>query len=637
MKIGVGFLYVLILTIVVGLAGYLSLGNVLAKTALNQEVNATRSLFADAREQVGRFFLNGYNEGRQKQDDARQLVLETLEKCREALSTIKGRSDLPDEVQREVKIVVSQLEAYSTAFDRIAEAEKNKTDAVPQIMAGFDKVKALYEEGKLFVDDIILTYGVFRSDVEGYFQRNTNTRWKEIIQTRAATRKAILSWNEKVSSSDSLAPIGKQMLATFDTLDEQLSQYNNEFSRQTVDQSRMASIQEALWSSVNAIETSALQQMQKIKQLSMTVIIVSVIAAVLLGIISAVLSTRVIVGPIQRVAASLKDIAEGEGDLTVRLDIQSNDEIGNLAHWFNMFIENMGKLMAQISGCAQKLSTSSVDFSRISQQMSLGIEQMSSKSKDVAAATEEMSANMVSVAAASEQASTNVNMVTTATDSMSDRIGEIANKSDKAQYITQLAVERGKITVEQVNELGRAAADISKVTEVIIEISEQTNLLALNATIEAARAGEAGKGFAVVANEIKELATQTATATGDIRAKIDRIQYSTDKTVVEIDGIMKVIYEVNQIVAQIAKDTVEQSTSTQEIASNVSEASQGIQVVNQNVAQSSVVSADIAKIISEVSSEASEMAENSHIINENATMLSQMAEQLNGLVRRFKI
>jgi methyl-accepting chemotaxis protein len=93
--------------------------------------------------------------------------------------------------------------------------------------------------------------------------------------------------------------------------------------------------------------------MQKIKQLSMTVIIVSVIAAVLLGIISAVLSTRVIVGPIQRVAASLKDIAEGEGDLTVRLDIRSNDEIGNLAHWFNMFIENMGKLMAQISGCAQ--------------------------------------------------------------------------------------------------------------------------------------------------------------------------------------------------------------------------------------------------------------------------------------------
>jgi methyl-accepting chemotaxis protein len=262
---------------------------------------------------------------------------------------------------------------------------------------------------------------------------------------------------------------------------------------------------------------------------------------------------------------------------------------------------------------------------------------MSSKSKDVAAATEEMSANMVSVAAASEQASTNVNMVTTATDSMSDRIGEIANKSDKAQYITQRAVERGKITVEQVNELGRAAADISKVTEVIIEISEQTNLLALNATIEAARAGEAGKGFAVVANEIKELATQTATATGDIRAKIDRIQYSTDKTVVEIDGIMKVIYEVNQIVAQIAKDTVEQSTSTQEIASNVSEASQGIQVVNQNVAQSSVVSADIAKIISEVSSESSEMAENSHIINENATMLSQMAEQLNGLVRCFKI
>jgi methyl-accepting chemotaxis protein len=198
-------------------------------------------------------------------------------------------------------------------------------------------------------------------------------------------------------------------------------------------------------------------------------------------------------------------------------------------------------------------------------------------------------------------------------------------------------VDSGKTTVDQVNELGRAAVEISKVTEVITEISEQTNLLALNATIEAARAGEAGKGFAVVANEIKELAAQTAKATGDIRGKIDGIQSSTDKTVVEIDTIMKVINDVNQIVAQIAKDTVEQSTSTQEIASNVAEASQGIQEVNQNVAQSSLVSTDIAKNISEVSSEAAEMAENSHSIENNATVLSQMAEQLNGLVGRFKI
>ena len=637
MKIGVGFLVVLLLTGVVGLAGYLALGNVLAKTALNQEANSARSLFADARAYVDQFFLNSYHEGRQKQDEARQHVLETLEKCRLSLADMKARDDLSGEVQQQLNIVVSQLEAYSTAFNRIAEAEKNKTDAVPQIMAGFEKIKALYEKGEFLVDEIILTYGVFRAGAEGYLERNTTTRWQEIADARDANRKAIRNWNDQVSNSETLAPIGKEMLAVFETVDGKLTQYNDDFNRQTEDQSKMASIQDALWDGLNAIEATALQEMQKIKRLSITIIIGSVIAAVLLGIVSAVLSTRIIVGPIQRIATSLKDIAEGEGDLTVRLDIQSKDEIGNLAHWFNMFIENMGGLIAQISENAQKLGASSADFSRIAQQMSSGVEEMSNKSNSVATATEEMSANMSSVAAASEQASTNINMVASATDSMTERIGEIAKKSDNAQDITQRAVDSGKTTVDQVNELGRAAVDISKVTEVITEISEQTNLLALNATIEAARAGEAGKGFAVVANEIKELAAQTAKATGDIRAKINGIQSSTDKTVVEIDTIMKVINDVNQIVAQIARDTVEQSTSTREIASNVAEASQGIQEVNQNVAQSSVVSTDIAKNISEVSSEAAEMTENSHSINNNATMLSQMAEQLNGLVGRFKI
>jgi methyl-accepting chemotaxis protein len=637
MKIGVGFLVVLILTVVVGLAGYLALGNVLAKTALNQEANATRSLFADARAYVDQFFLNGYHEGRQNQDEARQHVLETLEQCHRALTGMQTRNDLSADVQDQLKMVVSQFEAYSKSFDSIAVAEKNKVDAVPQIMEGFDHVKRLYEKGAFLVDEIILTYGVFRADVEGYFERNTTTRWQKIADTRDATRKAILHWNEQVSNSDSLAPIGKEMLATFDTVEQKLAQYNDDFNLQTADLSRMKSIQDALWTGLNAVENSAFQEMTRIKRLSITIIIGSVIAAVLLGIVSALLSTRAIVGPIKRVAASLKDIAEGEGDLTVRLDIQSKDEIGNLAHWFNMFIENMDGLITQISKNAHQLGVSSADFSRIAQQMSTGIEQMSNKSNSVAAATEEMSANMASVAAASEQASTNINMVASATDHMTDRIGEIAKRSDQAQVITQRAVDSGKTTVDQVNELGRAAVEISKVTEVITEISEQTNLLALNATIEAARAGEAGKGFAVVANEIKELAAQTAKATGDIRGKIDGIQSSTDKTVVEIDTIMKVINDVNQIVAQIAKDTVEQSTSTQEIASNVAEASQGIQEVNQNVAQSSLVSTDIAKNISEVSSEAAEMAENSHSIENNATVLSQMAEQLNGLVGRFKI
>jgi methyl-accepting chemotaxis protein len=636
-KIGIGFLVVLVMTVVVGIVGYISLSNVVSKTALNQETNAARGLFADARGYVDQFLLHAHYEGREQQNEARENVVASLEKCRLALAEIQSGGELSASAEKQLEEAVSQLADYTSGFELIVAAESAKINAVPRIMGMFDKIKALYTEGEFWIEEIVPAYGVFKASTEGYFERNTVTRWELVDKTGADTKVAIDSWYDKVSNSESLGAIGKEMTEEYAKLNSELNAYNDAFNNQTSEMQRMRGIQDALWAGLNAVESATFEQMTQIRGLSTTIIIVSVLLAVLLGVVSAVLSSRVIVQPVKRVANSLKDIAEGEGDLTVRLDINSKDEVGMLAYWFNQFIKNMDDLVGKISENARMLRESSADFSSIAEHVSTGTEQMSERSNSVATAAEEMSANMTSVAAASEQAATNINTVATAADDMTLRIGEIAKKSDSAQTVTQQAVESGKKTTQQVNELGQAAEDISKVTEVITEISEQTNLLALNATIEAARAGDAGKGFAVVANEIKELAAQTAAATGDIRSKINGIQSSTDRTVVEIDAIMKVIENVNEIVAQIASDTVEQSSSTKEIANNVAEASRGIQEVNHNVAQSSMVSTDIAQNISQVSAEATEMAENGKNIKDNADLLSDMAEQLNNLVGRFKI
>lgn len=157
--------------------------------------------------------------------------------------------------------------------------------------------------------------------------------------------------------------------------------------------------------------------------------------------------------------------------------------------------------------------------------------------------------------------------------SMTTTINEIAQNTEKANTITGEAVSEAKGASDNVDELGSAAQEISKVTETVTEISEQTNLLALNATIEAARAGDAGKGFAVVANEIKELARQTAEATQDIKRRIEGIQDSTSGTVTKIQQISKVINDVNDIVSTIASSVEEQSVTTKEIATNVAQAS----------------------------------------------------------------
>lgn len=367
------------------------------------------------------------------------------------------------------------------------------------------------------------------------------------------------------------------------------------------------------------------------KILLVILVVVGVVIALALAV------TAVILKPIKGTVVMLKDIAQGEGDLTKRLPVDSKDEIGEMATWFNTFMEKLQSIIRQISDDTSTLNEASTNLSAIAGQMNGGVENMSQRSQQVAAASEQMSANMNSVAAASEQAATNVNMVAAATEEMTATVNEIAQNSEKAHTITESAVTIAGSTSAKVDELGQAANEISKVTEVITEISEQINLLALNATIEAARAGEAGKGFAVVANEIKELAKQTASATQDIKSRIQAIQHSTGDTVTQIEEISAVINQVNDIVSTIATAVQEQATTSQEIANNVSQASQGIQDVTQNVSESSVVAGTISGDINEVSAAVGEIADSSGQVNQNADALSSLAEKLRQMVGQFKV
>ncbi len=375
------------------------------------------------------------------------------------------------------------------------------------------------------------------------------------------------------------------------------------------------------------------QAVQSLRNAVLIVIlaVVVVVSGLALGV------TAVIIKPIKRTVAILKDIAEGEGDLTRRLPADSRDEMGEMATWFNTFMEKLQGIIRQIAGDAKTLNDAAADLSAIAGQMSEGVGSVSSRSANVTGASEEMSANMTSVAAASEQAATNVDMVAAATEEMTATVGEIARNSEKARTITASAVTAAGDASGKVDELGKAAEAISKVTETITEISDQTNLLALNATIEAARAGEAGKGFAVVANEIKELARQTAGATQEIKQRIEGIQGSTTDTIAQIEQISSVINEVDSIVATIATAVEEQAATSREIAGNVNQASEGIQNVNQNVSQSSGVAATISGEIAAVDSAMHEIADSSGQVNQNAEALTTLAATLRELVGRFKV
>lgn len=340
--------------------------------------------------------------------------------------------------------------------------------------------------------------------------------------------------------------------------------------------------------------------------------------------------------PIVRTTQMIRDVAEGEGDLTKRLEVSSKDELGMLATWFNSFLDNLQKIISEIGSHAGVVEGSSGKLLQIATQLSANAGDSSEKAENVAAASNEMSQSMNKVSATVEETTNNTGMVAAAVEEMSATINEIAGNSEKARTISERAVAQAQGASGKMGDLGDAARAISAVTETITEISEQTNLLALNATIEAARAGEAGKGFAVVANEIKELAKQTADATADIKAKIEGVQGTTQETVAEIESIGTVINEINEIIATIATAIEEQSVATSEISENVTQASSGMEEVNISIAESTSVIDEINLEVAAVNNSASEIRGNSTLVEDNAQELKRLSDELNRIIGRFR-
>ena len=340
------------------------------------------------------------------------------------------------------------------------------------------------------------------------------------------------------------------------------------------------------------------------KAITITLILLSILIASL----TSFFIIRSITGSLGRMQGMLQDIAQGEGDLTKRLDTGSKDELGETCHWFNLFVEKLQGVIGQIAQTTHQIASASDQLLTNAEQMATGAEQVAAQAYTVATAGEEMSATSGDIAQNCQSAADSSQLASTAALSGAQVVEETIS-------VMHSISERVKKSAKAVESLGSRSDQIGQIVGTIEDIADQTNLLALNAAIEAARAGEQGRGFAVVADEVRALAERTTKATREIGEMIKSIQQETKDAVIAMEegvhevtkgsdkagssgkALERILEQINVATTQIhqvATAAEEQTATTSEISSNMQKITEVISRTSRGAQQSAAAATQLS-------------------------------------------
>jgi methyl-accepting chemotaxis protein len=336
-----------------------------------------------------------------------------------------------------------------------------------------------------------------------------------------------------------------------------------------------------------------------------------------------ILIARSIVRPLRDSVQAMANIASGESDLTRTLETQGNDEVTQLARHFNAFTAKLRGVVTQLQASAVGLEQASSELGVSAEQAQARSQQQSQQMELVATAVNEVTYGVQDVAKNAEHAANEMR------DAESQAHQGQVNIDSSLRQIDHLS---GTINqaVEVIRTLSSESTQIGGVLEVISSIAEQTNLLALNAAIEAARAGEQGRGFAVVADEVRLLAQRTQKSTAEIQGMIERLQTHSDAAV-------KVIADSSRS----SQLTIEQANQAGQSLTSISQALRNLNSLNASIASATLQQSHVVEDINQNVTQAAQLSQSTTMAAEQSTGASQhlreMSEQLNGLLRQFRV
>ncbi|MCM3014273.1 MULTISPECIES: methyl-accepting chemotaxis protein [Bacillus] len=530
-------------------------------------------------------------------------------------STVKKNEELKDkmEFQKEIKHIQYELTGLSndergfliTGDKEYDEGMKEKAD---DVLKSLDRVNDLIDEEK--------------------YQSNIEDIKTSFTQYRALNQQVVTAYSSNPKKAETIH-FGEERTLRKEVVDPAVNKLSDRLDQEVEDLK---------------------DEIRGNGKMSQSLIIIVTGISVILGIVLSIMLLKSIMVPLRSMNKQLEEIAHGEADLTKKVIVKNKDEFGQLAQSFNSFTHSLTQIVKQISSSSEQVAASS-------EELSASAEESKSTSEHISRAMQMAAESNVKQSSMTEKSAESITELLDSISSVASNTGNIADLSssmrDKAEIGSKSVnkmLDQMKFIDKSVDSAGNglqtlvaSTAEISDISSLITTISEQTNLLALNAAIEAARAGEQGKGFAVVAEEVRKLADETNKSANHIQSVVATIQNESIETVNNIKVVQENVSS-GIVLSQEATgnfneilNLVEQVTSQiQEVAAATQQLTSGVEVIQHTVHTLAVGTKETSANTEAVANSSQEQLHSMGEISYAAESLSQLAEELQTVINRFK-